>query len=92
MRFSAHKGLEGSDEPRCVLEPEGVAGIVIEKQLRARHAAGQEPGVGRPGVLIQGSVGDQRGHPDICHQMARGVLSRQPSLSCEVLAVKGGGG
>ncbi len=27
VRFSARKGLDGSDEPRCVLEQEGVAGI-----------------------------------------------------------------
>jgi hypothetical protein len=46
--FSAHKSLDGSDEPRCVLEPEGVAGIVKQKQLRAAHGTGRrhyrEPG------------------------------------------------
>src|SRR5579863_6805366 len=62
---SADKGLDVPAELCCVLEHEAVAGIVEKKQLRAGHAAGQEPGVGRPGVLIQGSVGDQRGYPDL---------------------------
>ena len=38
--FSAGKGVDGWDEPCCVLEQEGVAGIVKQKQLRAGHAAG----------------------------------------------------
>ena len=50
------------------------------------------PGVGRHNELIQGSAGNQGGHPDISRQMARCVLSCQPSLTCEVLGVKCGGG
>jgi len=38
--FSADKGLDNPDKLRCVLEPEGVAGIVKQNQLRAGHAAG----------------------------------------------------